>query len=88
MLVWMIVRAISAGGSEKVESVVSASERSRQSCQPHDNVPGGSQQTDMVLPKPKVNVPPGQPTYLVDDVNKMRNLHALFQAVVLNGSSL
>ena len=61
MLVWMIVRAISAGGSEKVESVVSASERS-QSCQPHDNVPGGSQQTDMVLPKPKVNVPTGQPT--------------------------
>ena len=29
-----------------------------------------------------------QTTYSIDDVNKMRNLHALFQAVVLNGNSL
>ena len=29
-----------------------------------------------------------QTTYPIDDVNKMRNLHELFQAVVLNGNSL
>ena len=44
------IASAGAGGSEKVESVVSASERS-QSFQPRKNVPSGLQQTtDVVLP--------------------------------------
>ena len=72
------------GRSWKAESAVSASERS-QSRQPRsNNVSSGSQQTDVVLSTQyqkwicRLDI---QPTHSIDDINKMQNLHALFQAV-------